>query len=139
MRLRILLLVLLVCRAFVADATHVMGGEITWRCNGNGYVFELIFYRDCNGVEVNTISENIEVWNHPTITQIPVAFVSREDISPVCTPVAGSPQPLDCGAGANGGNGIGAIEKITYRSAPIVLPGVPPAGTGWRRRFRAGR
>lgn len=131
MRLRILLLVLLVCRVFTADATHVMGGEITWRCNGNGYVFELIFYRDCNGVEVNTISENIEVWNHPTITQIPVAFVSREDISPVCTPVAGSPQPLDCGTGANGGNGIGAIEKITYRSAPIVLPGVPPAGTGW--------
>jgi hypothetical protein len=124
------LLVVLFC-SFAVRATHVMGGEITWRCSGNGYVFELIFYRDCNGVEINTISETIEVWNHPSVTSIPVAFISREDISPTCTPVAGSPTPLDCGTGANGGNGIGAIEKITYRSNTIILPGIPPAGTGW--------
>jgi len=135
MRTRILLLLAVCCSVFITRANHGMGGEITWKCSGNGYVFELIFYRDCNEAEINSISENIRVWNHPTITNIPVNFISREDISPTCNPVAGSPPPLDCGTGAGGGNGIGAIEKITYRSAVILLPGTPPAGTGWAFTF----
>lgn len=116
--------------AFSSKATHVMGGEITWTCNGNGYIFELIFYRDCNGAEVNIVSENIRVWNHPTVSTIQVLFVNRTDISPTCNPVAGSPAPFTCGSGANAGNGVGAIERIIYRSAPIVLSGVAPAN-GW--------
>jgi hypothetical protein len=92
-----------------------MGGEITWTCQGGNYVFELVFYRDCNGAEVNTVNETIQVWNHPTITTIDVAFISRIDISPICSPVAGSPPQLACGTGTSGGNGIGAIEKVTYR------------------------
>ena len=131
MRTRLLLLLVICCSVFTVRANHVMGGEITWKCSGNGYVFELIFYRDCNGGEINTVSENIRVWHHASVSTIPVAFISREDISPTCTPVTGSPQPLDCGTGTGGGNGIGAIEKITYRSAVIPLPGTPPAGTGW--------
>jgi hypothetical protein len=107
-----------------------MGGEITWECQGGNYVFQLVFYRDCNGAEVNTVSENIRVWNHPTITQITVGFVSRTDISPTCSPVAGSPSPLDCGIGNGGGNGIGATEKIIYRSAPIAVSGTPGVN-GW--------
>lgn len=107
-----------------------MGGEITWKCVGSATQFELVFYRDCNGAEVNTISETIQVWNHPTLTSITVNFVSRTDISPSCTSVSGSPVPLACGSGANGGNGVGAIEKVVYRSAAFTLPGIPPA-QGW--------
>lgn len=113
-----------------SKASHVMGGEITWECQGGSYVFQLVFFRDCNGAEVNTVSENIRVWNHPTVTSITLGFVSRTDISPTCTPVTGSPSPLDCGIGNGGGNGIGAIEKVVYRSAPIVLAGTPGAN-GW--------
>ena len=98
-----------------------MGGEITWKCQGGNYVFQLVFYRDCNGADVNTISENLRVWNHPTLTSITLPFVSRTDISPSCNPVAGSPIPLACGSGTSGGNGIGAIEKIVYQSAPIAI------------------
>ena len=112
-------------------ASHVMGGEITWRCGGNGgYIFELVFYRDCNGAEVNVISENLRVWNHPTLTNITVNFISRTDISPSCTQVSGGPQPLDCGVGSNGGNGIGANERILYRSNEIMIAGSPPS-QGW--------
>ncbi len=112
-------------------ASHVMGGEITWKCDGNNkYIFELVFYRDCNGAEVNTLSENLRVWNHPSLTVILLPFVSRIDISPACTAVSGGPTPLICGSGTSGGNGIGAIEKITYRSLPIDIVGVPPS-QGW--------
>ena len=127
---RVILLLILSVFALKANATHVMGGEITWRCTGNGYVFQLVFYRDCNGVDINPVSENLKIWNHPSLSTIPVLFVSRTDISPSCSQVAGSPNPLSCGSGANGGNGVGAIEKIVYQSNPVILSGVPPA-QGW--------
>lgn len=113
-----------------ARASHIMGGEINWKCSGGNYVFELILYRDCNGAVVNIVSENIQVWNHPSVSNILVSFISQTDISPRCTPVTGSPPQLACGTGDGGGNGIGAVSKIIYRSAPITLPGIPPAG-GW--------
>jgi gliding motility-associated-like protein len=128
---RWLLFLFIALSAFQVRATHVMGGEITWTCNGNGYIFQLTFYRDCNGADVNPLSETLRVWNHPSITTINLLFVSRTDISPTCTPVAGSPVPLACGSGSAGGNGIGAVEKVIYKSTSIVLPGIPPSGTGW--------
>lgn len=109
-----------------------MGGEITYTClGGNTFVFDLIFYRDCNGAEINMISENIKVWNHPSISSINLPFISRVDISPLCTQVVGGPSPFDCGSGSAGGNGIGAIEKITYRSLPITMNGIPLLRVGY--------
>ena len=125
-----LLLLLLVSLSFHGKAAHVLGGDITWRCVGGDYVFQLVFYRDCNGGIANPVSESIQVWGHPTITVIQLDFQSQTDISPLCTQVAGGPVPLDCGVGQGGGNGIGAIEKIVYVSDPITLSGVPPA-SGW--------
>lgn len=128
--IRYFIFLALTMSSFFSKASHVMGGEINWRCSGNGYIFQLVFYRDCNGVDVNPISETIKVWNHPSITSIPVLFVSRTDISPHCTEVPGGEEELHCGSGAHGGNGVGAIEKVIYESNPIILPGVPPS-QGW--------
>ena len=124
-------LVLLVCLSYQARASHAMGGEITWTCQGGDYVFELTFYRDCNSTApLNPVSETIKVWGHPTVTQFDVDFISRTDISPICTEVAGGPSAFVCGSGPGSGNGVGAIEKAIYRSQPISLPGTPPVG-GW--------
>src|SRR5690554_4032244 len=118
-----------------ANATHGMGGEITWKCQGSGdYVFELKFYRDCNGFEVNTNFETLDVWNHPTLTTVRVDFISRIDISPSCTAASGH-LPFQCGTGVSGGNGVGAVEEITYRSAPISIPGLPP-NEGWNFTYQ---
>ena len=116
--------------SFWSNASHVLGGEITWTCQGGDYVFQLVVYRDCNGAVLNTISEDINIWGHPTLNVITFPFVSSSDVSPTCTQVAGGPSPLICGSGANGGNGQGAIEKIIYRSAPTTLTGIPPS-SGW--------
>lgn len=130
MRLSLILLLLISVISFRASATHVLGGDLTWTCSGGNYVFQLVFYRDCNSADVNTVSENIKVWNHATLTSIPVNFISREDLSPICTEVAGGPLAFQCGTGPNAGNGIGAIEKVVYRSNPIAITGTPPA-EGW--------
>lgn len=127
---KLLLLHLIFTLSFFSRSTHVMGGDLTWQCQGGQYVFQLVFYRDCNGADINPVSENIKVWNHSTVSQISLAFISREDVSPICTEVPGGPSAYDCGIGASGGNGIGAIEKIVYRSAPINLTGTPPPD-GW--------
>lgn len=115
---------------FKADASHIMGGSITYECQGNGnYVFQLVFYRDCNGAQVNTNSQTIRVWNHPTLSSITVPYVSTEDISPQGTQAGGGTQCFNCTT-PNGNIGIGSIERITYRSNPVNISGVPPA-QGW--------
>jgi len=124
---------LLVITSFTSklSATHILGGEITWVSQGGGsYIFELVIYRDCNGFDVSTGIETIQVWNHPTLSSINVNFIERVDLSPPCTEVAGGPAAYLCGSGTGGGNGSGAIEKIVYRSAFFNIPGTPPPA-GW--------
>ena len=113
-------------------ATHLMGGEITWKCLKNGpdigkYIFTMKVYRDCSGTTVGTFTQNIQVWNHPTITNIPVEFVLSQDVSPQCDPINSGNTVLSC---ANGD--VGAVEEYIFETAsPIVLTGVPPV-QGWQ-------
>jgi hypothetical protein len=128
--LRFGLLFAIFIMVYKAEASHIMGGSITYECQGNGnYVFQLVFYRDCNGAQVNTNSQTIRVWNHPSLSSITVAYVSTEDISPQGTQVGGGSQCFNCTT-PNGNIGIGSIERITYRSNPVNISGVPPA-QGW--------
>ncbi|HRO76878.1 MAG TPA: hypothetical protein PLP27_12110, partial [Crocinitomicaceae bacterium] len=66
----------------VVRATHIMGGEITWKCQGNQYVFELAVYRDCNQTNINSSQETIKIWNNPSLSSLQVFFIERIDISP---------------------------------------------------------
>ena len=128
-----LTLILLCFLAFsnVGRASHIMGGEITWNCLGSGqYEFDLVLYRDCNGLDIVDPFLDLEVWGHPTITSIQCDLVGSIDLSPNCTQVNPAYPELDCGVGTGGGNGPGAVQKYTYRSAPVTLTGTPPAG-GW--------
>jgi gliding motility-associated-like protein len=105
-----------------AEATHLMGGEITWACQGDGtYIFTLKLYRDCNGNEL-TLPIALRVHNHPTISSIPLNLISVIDISPVCSGLS-----FVCGGAADDD---GEVQEIVLRSAPISLAGVPPP-QGW--------
>jgi len=125
--MRILLIALLFFSGVnLSQGTHLLGGDITWTCNGGGqYVFQLRIYRDCSGPSVNIAGQSLRIWNHPTDTLIPLNYLSQRDISPTCTPVAGGPSPIDCASG--NGN---AVEEFIFISAPVTLAGIPPAN-GW--------
>lgn len=110
--------------------SHYMGGEITWKCDGNAYKFQLVLYRDCNGLNINSGTINLNVFNHPSLNSITCNFQEREDLSPYCNAVPGGPSQIDCGTGAQAGTGAGAIEKVVYESNPINISGVPPTN-GW--------
>lgn len=113
----------------LSHGIEVLGGEITWKCaGGNQYIFELTLYRDCNSPDITSTQETIRVWNHPSVSNIDVNFVSRVDISPTCTQNSNSPVPLTCG-GSNS-NGLGAVEKFIFQSNALSLSGTPPI-EGW--------
>lgn len=112
-------------------ASHGMGGEITWTCQGTSYVFKMKFYRDCNGIPGPTgpltLAHNVPGLGANAIS---LNLVTQIDISPDGTAGTGPPNLpcVNCPPAGSGGNG--AVEEFIFQSAPIVLPGAPPA-TGW--------
>ncbi len=105
-------------------ASHLMGGEITWKCQANGqYIFKMILYRDCsgNGPSMPTMI-SLEVYGNPSLTYIPMNDSTISDIS-YCQNYpennCNSANPL-----------LGTIQEGLFFSNPITLNGVPPA-TGW--------
>ncbi|MCX7649145.1 MAG: gliding motility-associated C-terminal domain-containing protein [Flavobacteriales bacterium] len=110
-------------------ASHLMGGEITWKCLGNGqYQFRMRIYRDCNGIAM-PLPVSIRAHNVPGITQIPMNLVAMTEISPQCD---GAGPTISC---ANAGPSIfpptpGAVQQFEFQSNPVTLPGLPPP-QGW--------
>lgn len=102
------------------SASHLLGGEIYWRCTNNGkYIFTVVLYRDCTGISI----PNSATINGPQ-GQIQCSYVAAKsgDVSPPC------PDPnwaITCSAGDDG-----AIEKGVYESSPVTLNGTPPP-SGW--------
>jgi hypothetical protein len=107
-----------------AIASHGTGGEVTWRCLGTGqYIFQLKFYRDCNGIPA---PQNLSLTTTvPGVATIPMTRISVTDISPTGLLSDGVTPCINCVSG-----GVGVIEEHIYESAPTVLTGVPPA-QGW--------
>src|SRR5690554_4312551 len=110
-------------------ATHLMGGEISWECAGNGdYIFTVKVYRDCSGNAIAPEASGvIQIHNYPNATQveqIPTTSwnqISGTDISPNCPPSA---QNFSC---ANK-DSESVFEYV--RSFRKKLIGTPPAA-GW--------
>ncbi len=108
-------------------ASHGMGGEITWQCQGNGdFIFQMKFYRDCNGVP-GPASVTLNT-NHP-IGSITLAKIQQNDISPDGFLVSGTAACPTCNQGGSP-NVPGLVEEFIYESAPVQLSGTPPSN-GW--------
>lgn len=138
MKKLIILLLISTCSFFNANATHLMGGEITWECLGTGkYIFTLKIYRDCNGAAtIGSGYQTIDVSNYSGLTTIPVYYqFPSHDLSPVCNNPA---LQKTCGTrypdGSYGPTGIpnnnGAVEESIFKSNPVTLTGVP-GPNGW--------
>ena len=120
---KLLLLLILAFGTQAAFASHGMGGELTWTCNGTDYVFQLKFYRDCNGIPgPQTITLENDV---PGLGGISMSLISQTDISPVGSDSSGMYVCPTCPTG-----GPGAVEEFVFESNPVAIAGVPPSG-GW--------
>jgi hypothetical protein len=136
--MRKLLTILLILFVFTdhSSASHLMGGEITWKCIKSGsdagkYRFTVIVYRDCQGVPINT-TMSLTAHNVPGLNSIPLSYVGATDLSPACDAIDGPNSPFSCNGTniGNAGNGNGAVEEHVYQSEAIFIPGTPDAN-GW--------
>ncbi|MEP7265049.1 MAG: hypothetical protein ABI772_11155, partial [Bacteroidota bacterium] len=118
---RLILAIVLTFTVFSGYSSHMMGGEITWRCSGNNYVFYLKIYRDCRGSSFTTATQQITVSGNPSISSINCAFVSLTDLSaPGCGYSCADINPPQ-----------GATEEYVFKSAPINLGAGTPPAAGW--------
>ncbi|MFN5319647.1 MAG: gliding motility-associated C-terminal domain-containing protein [Bacteroidia bacterium] len=121
-------LILLLLQSSNVFSTHLMGGEITWDCLGNGrYKFFMTLYRDCSDptqfqIQYQNAGFGLRVHNHPSVTFIPMTLVSRQDITPDCNILG---PPANCAT-----QSPGSAEEHIFQSQEILLNGVPPA-QGW--------
>jgi len=119
-----------------SSATHLMGGEITWKCLKTGvdagkYIFTVKVYRDCQGVPISTFM-SLEAHNVPGLTAINLTYIGANDLSPECDTIDGPNSAFSCGGVNSGsaGNGLGAVEEHIYQSEATEITGTPDAN-GW--------
>ncbi len=130
--LRSAFILLLISSFFVnkSYSSHVAGGEITWRCDGNGkYIFTVNTYRDCTGILLSSLPQTL-THNFPGIPDIICPLLSITDVSPVCKDFT---TRISCGDLTVNNNGNpGSVARYKYVSAPIDLNGVPaPTSSGY--------
>jgi gliding motility-associated-like protein len=126
------LLMLTSLLSFNAQASHYMGGEITWECipagqpNAGKYIFTMKVYRECAGIQFGNTQTLSSTSPAGSISLTEIAGWPK-DISPQCNSNPNFSH-ITC-AGATQSN-TGAVQEHIYRSQPIQINGVPPA-TGW--------
>ncbi len=122
-----------------SQASHYMGGEITWECipigqpNAGKFIFTMKVYRECGGI---TFGNSYILNSNSPAGSITMTLIAGwpKDISPICN-IGGfggtSVSEITCaGAEASGADNTGAVSEYIYHSVPVQISGVPPSG-GW--------
>ena len=69
-----------------AEASHMMGSDITWTCIGtDSFMIKLVVYRDCNGINLSTATIPFKCKSTgSTVTSISISRPAPVDITPTC-------------------------------------------------------
>lgn len=130
---RIIILLLCLFVGKYASPNHILGGHVTYECQGNGqFIFSVILYYDCTSS--TTLQTNIPISIHSTapplvngasgVQVLALNLISETDVSPNC----GVPnQSLTCNA-TNPQQG--ALRRVLFQTAPVTLSGTIPTD-GW--------
>ena len=117
---KLLLLFSLVVSSLNVSATHLLGGEIIWKCQPNGtYKFTLVVYRDCGGITIATSPQTIA--NNAGVT-ITCSLVGISDVTKSCY--------LGTDSCVGSSSGEGNMQKYVFQSGDVALTGTPPM-SGW--------
>jgi hypothetical protein len=103
-----------------AQADQFLGGELTWECAGSGqYIFQVIRYQDCTGINV---PDTAEVHINGYSQTIYCLQISDAFISPQCYNLQSS---LNCDTSIV----YTPVKRYVYKSAPVTL-GMPIPSNG---------
>jgi len=138
-KIKLLIFLFLIFSVNKNFASHYMGGEITWECipagqlNAGKFIFSMRLYRECGGI---TFGSSQILSSTSPAGNINMSLVSGwpKDISPDCNSGSftgtGIGEITCLGAENTGADNTGAVSEYLYRSAPVMINGVPPNG-GW--------
>ena len=117
---RFILTTALLILAFTSQADHVLGGEISWTCAGNGqYIFKVVRYEDCSIPWIpNPPSLSIDGYSQI----IAVTLIGSSFISPECYNLQ---YRIACDTMVV----YGPVKRYVFESAPTTL-GMPIPSTG---------
>ena len=102
------------------NASHLSGGEITWRVDSNqNFIFTVKLYRSCIGVPGPT---TVTILSNSPSDSIPCFLINSIDLSPT------GPGCPTCNAPLGS---LAAMEELIYESAPINFGMAVPPAAGW--------
>jgi hypothetical protein len=112
-------------------ASHLLGGELSYKCLGNGlYEFEVVLYRDCSGISWNQLSVTVSNSHGlPDVlcNRLPATMGVR-DLTPRCP----GETMFSCGFQPTLGSGpAGSIAAQVYRGTLDMSAVAPPPATGY--------
>lgn len=129
MKKRLLLFGLLLLQLQPSKASHVLGGEMSYKCLGNGnYEFTVALYRDCNGIAWEQPSVIVNGPSGPfTLVRLQGADGVR-DISQRCVTATF----FGCGTNPASGTGPnGTVAKLTYKGITNLSALAAPSAAGY--------
>ncbi len=113
-RLSVLVGLLILCLGQQAQASHVMGSDLTYTCIGpNQYRITLRVFRDCRGISMPN-SYSVAYSGCGSSGSVNVSLQSSSDITPLCPG-----QTSRC----SGGNSPNGVEEYIYQGIVTVPPG----------------
>jgi len=118
--LKRLFLLCLLFSSFSTYASHLAGGEISYKCLGNGnYRFQVVIFRDCSGIAFNQASVTL-TGPVPVVCSLVGSFDITSNLG--CGTV-------QCTPAATANSGKGGISKFVYEgTANLSSLGVAPFG-----------
>ncbi len=123
------------------NASHIIGGEITWECHDAGeFIFKMKVFRDCGGIEYPFSLVNLEVYANPLprgSNNAPISTILLYPDSSTFLNHQNGTRHFECSIGddttgfscLSGDRGV--IQVFHFQSLPMVIRGTPPP-TGWR-------
>jgi len=107
-----------------ANATHIMGGNITYRCinvgaSSSDYEIQVDVFRDCNGINMGTtVAINLASSCGTVSTSLPLKIGYPVTVTPIC--------PTEPDVCSQGMNAIYGVEKFIYTGTVNI-----PNGCDW--------
>lgn len=123
----------------VIQASHVMGGDITYKLINpeiGRYKFTISLYRSCAGAP-SFFNDSLDIRKNGFKGRVKMNLVSKQEVTPLCLPPDVATKPLtNCPGTAPMINGIKGVERAIYEVEVVIGKNIGWAYVGYVENVR---